>query len=485
MSSILVIDDEKEICHFLRHLLEDKGHKVSFCMSGAEFDRIVEEQPFEFELAFLDIRLPDRNGLDLLQKLKTLQPYCKVIIMTGYSTVKTAVEAIKLGANDFLEKPFDQIEDIENLAEQLLANGASPIQNHIHRLAEQIGCFIGRNKEMNQLFSLAYKFAQKNITVLIEGETGTGKEVLAHFIHHASLRKEYPFIGVNCGAISENLLESELFGHTRGAFTGAAKERKGYFELAGKGTLFLDEIGEAALSTQVKLLRVLETGEFIKVGGEHTQRSQARMIAASHVNLHEAVSKGTFREDLLYRLDVVKLTIPPLRERLDDIPLFIENYLERNHVNVTFTQETIDLLTQYSWPGNVRELVNVIKRAVTLAEGETTLITPDFLPPKFTRSLISPAKERIQLPSRSKSSSNQGFGEYLHNWQKELRQLWNSEEVMNLEAVLSMIKSMETEAVNAFIHKALTKTVGNRKEAVDMLGISMRKLRYYLNEKNK
>lgn len=483
MSRILVIDDEREICHFLRRLLEDKGHKVSFCMSGAEFDRIVGEQPFE--LAFLDIRLPDRNGLDLLQSLKILQPYCKVIVMTGYSTVKTAVEAIKLGANDFIEKPFDHIEDIENLTEQLLANGATPTQNNIHSLAEQIGCFIGENKEMNQLFSLAYKFAQKNITVLIEGETGTGKEVLAHFIHHASLRQDYPFIGVNCGAISENLLESELFGHTRGAFTGAAKERKGYFEHAGKGTLFLDEIGEATLSTQVKLLRVLETGEFIKVGGENTLRSQARMIAASHVNLHEAVSKGAFREDLLYRLDVVKLTIPPLRERLDDIPLFIDNYLERNHVNVTFTQETIELLSQYSWPGNVRELVNVIKRAVALAEGETTLITPEFLPPKFTQSLLSLTKECTQTPSKSKSSSPQGFEVYLHNWQHELRQLWKAEEVMNLEAVLSMIKFIEIEAVNAFIHKALTKTVGNRKEAVDMLGITMRKLRYYLNEKNK
>lgn len=484
MSRILVIDDEREICHFLSHLLSDKGHSVTICTSGAEFDRIISEQ--QYELAFLDVRLPDRNGLEILQSLKVLQPFCKVIVMTGYSTVKTAVEAIKLGANDFIEKPFDNIEDIEDLVEQLLKSGATPALNNVYELAKQLGCFIGQNEKMNQLFSLAYKFAQKNITILINGETGTGKEVLAQYIHHASLRHEYPFIGVNCGAISENLLESELFGHTKGSFTGAAKERKGYFELADKGTLFLDEIGEASIATQVKLLRVLETGEFMKVGGENKLRSRARLIAASHVDLYEAVSNGTFREDLLYRLDVVKLTIPPLRERMEDIPLFIEHYLEKNDLYLSFAPETIHLLSQYNWPGNVRELVNVIKRAVALAEGETTLITPRFLPSKFDQSFSASAVEEItQIVMPPKVHSPQEFNAYLHKWQQEMLDKWNREEMTTLEDVNRMLKSLETEAVNAFIHKALQKTVGNRKEAIQMLGITMRKLRYYLNERNK
>jgi len=479
MAHILVVDDEKEICFFLNHLLSDKGHDVTLCTSGKDFDFIKENQTFD--LAFLDVRLPDRTGLDILQDLKAIQPFCKVVIMTGYSTVKTAVDAIKLGAYDFIEKPFDDIEDIEHLTDRLLADEPISGLDHVHDLAARIGCFIGQNEEMNQLFSLAYKFAQKNVTVLIEGETGTGKEVLAHFIHHASLRTNYPFIGVNCGAISEHLLESELFGHTKGSFTGAAKDRKGYFELADKGTLFLDEIGEASLTTQVKLLRVLETGEYMKVGGENILRSKARLIAASHVNLHQAVSQGTFREDLLYRLDVVKLIIPPLRKRVHDIPLFIEDYVKKHRLSLSFTEETLELLKSYNWPGNLRELVNVIKRAAALAEGETERITPAFLPPKITAfnqgSVETAAALSTSVPEQEE------FDLFIDQWNREIKDLWFAEELTELQHVLDKIKLMETEVIHAFIDKSLKKTVGNRKEAVELLGITMRKLRYYLNEK--
>ncbi|WML28608.1 sigma-54 dependent transcriptional regulator [Neobacillus sp. OS1-32] len=479
MPDILVVDDEKEICHFLSHLLSDKGYSVNVCTSGKEFDRLIVDRAFD--LAFLDVRLPDRNGLQILQSLKETQPLCKVIVMTGYGTVKTAVEAIKLGADDFIEKPFDHIEDIENLADQLLGNGPAPAVNCVHELASRLDCFIGKNEEMNQLYTLAYKFAQKNVTVLIQGETGTGKEVLAHYIHQASLRRDSPYMAVNCGAISENLLESELFGHTKGAFTGAARERKGYFELAGKGTLFLDEIGEASLATQVKLLRVLETGEYIKVGGEHTERSKARLIAASHVDLQQAVARGTFREDLLYRLDVVKLTIPPLRKRLEDIPNFIDFYMEKQGLKLTFTQETLNYLQHYNWPGNVRELVNVIKRAAALAEGETSVITPEFLPAKLTAA----TSKQETAATVDTSDIKLGFEEYLKKWQLEMLEMWKKEETFGLHKVLAMMKSLETETTNTFIQKALKKTIGNRAEAARLLGITDRKLRYLLNEKNK
>jgi len=474
MANILIVDDEQEIGHFLSYLLSEKGHTVTICTNGKDYDRIVVSQ--EFHLAFLDVRLPDCNGLDILQNLKNIHHMCKVIVMTCYANVKTAVDAIKLGANDFIEKPFDDIEEIEKLVDALLQNEPSTDLNNAREIATKMDFFMGTNKEMNQLYTLAYKFAQKNITVLIEGETGTGKEVLANFIHQASRRAGYPFVPVNCGAITESLLESELFGHTKGAFTGAVKDRKGYFELAGKGTLFLVEIGEASPTTQVKLLRVLETGEFIKVGGETTQLSQARVIAASHVNLHDAVAKGSFREDLLYRLDVVKLKIPPLREQLEDIPAFVNFYLNKLELDVSFDPETLACLCQYDWPGNIRELVNVIQRAVALAEGETTRITPNYLP---ANRFVSSTKS-VEVEARKQIVE---FDEYLRVWQEDILQMWKQDTDPSLPELLDKIKSFETIAAQAFIQKALRKTVGDRKVATKNLGISMRKLRYYLNEK--
>lgn len=482
MSNILIVDDEIELCHFLNYLLCDLGHAVTVCTSREDFDRAIMEK--EFELAFLDIRLPDRNGLDILQHLKQRQPLCKVVVMTGYGTIKTAVSAIKFGADDFIEKPFDNIEDIELLTEQLLVKGSAPADHEALELASRLNCFIGKNEEMNQLYKLAYKFAKKNVTVLIEGETGTGKEVLAHFIHHASKRAGSPFIGVNCGAIQENLLESELFGHTKGAFTGAAKEKKGYFEQAGKGTLFLDEIGEASLATQVKLLRVLETGEFIKVGGETIKKNQARLIAASHVNLEEAVENGTFREDLLYRIDVVKLTIPPLRKRVEDIPQLVDYYLKQHELGLSFTPDTIECLCKYNWPGNMREFVNMIKRVAALAEGETAIITPHYLPSKLMSNSKYLASANVPTAvHQSIPAIEMNFADYLREWCQQMIDTWEDDDVVDLHHVLQMIKSMEVETLQAIIKKALKRTVGDRKQAAEQLGISLRTLRYYLNEK--
>ncbi|PAQ12813.1 response regulator [Bacillaceae bacterium SAOS 7] len=475
MAQILIIDDEIEVGRFLTHLFEDKKHKVTHGVSGKEFDQLITDR--RFDLAFIDVRLPDRNGLDILRTLRAAQPHCQSVIMTGYSTVKMAVEAIQIGASDFIEKPFEDIEDIERLAEQLIDTQLPSSHQDALYIANELNCFIGNNSQMRQLFMLAYKFAQKNMTVLIQGETGTGKEVLAHFIHEASKRAKEHFVGINCGAISEHLLESELFGHTKGAFTGALKDRKGYFELASKGTLFLDEIGEASSSVQVKLLRVLETGEYMKVGSEVTERTHTRLIAATHVDLHEAVNEKRFREDLLYRLDVIKLTIPPLRERIEDLPKFIDFYFTQAKVPLHFSEEAMAILCDYDWPGNVRELVNVLKRTIALADGEMTIIPPELLPEKL---LCRPVATSTSIPLPTPSFEN-----YVQTWQQQLLDAWNSPQEMKLDEIQQKMKQLESEAMKAFITKSLKDTLGNRKEAAKRLGISTRQLRYLLNERKK
>jgi two-component system, NtrC family, response regulator len=478
MTNVLIIDDEREVCTFFLHLLEGKGYRVKLGWSGKDFLKLI--QQYSFDLALIDVKLPDTNGLELLKQLKSVQPSCKAIIMTGYSTVKTAVEAIKYGASDYIEKPFDDIDELEKTIEELLDSEIHSSQHDMYKLAEALGFVIGTNKEMNNLIKLAYKIAKKNVNVLIEGETGTGKEVLAHFIHQASMRYDQPFIGINCGALSETLLESELFGHEKGAFTGALKEKKGIFEIANRGTLFLDEIGEASLATQVKLLRVLETGEYIRVGGETVRKTNTRIIAASHVNLSQAVKEKTFREDLLYRLDVVKLTIPPLRERIDDLPILIEHFLKKLNSTLIFSDDAILQMKQYSWPGNVRELFNVVKRAVTLAEGETMVITPDYLPEKIrteTNMLSAPSDE-------TKNNKEMDLESYLQNWTSYILSLWKeNNERLDLQHVLDAVKDLETQIGRFFVWKTLKETLGDKKEAAERLNITVRQLRYLLKEK--
>ncbi|MBE3569585.1 MAG: sigma-54-dependent Fis family transcriptional regulator [Bacillales bacterium] len=478
MANILVIDDEMEVGTFFLHFLEEKGFHVKIGFNGEDFRHLIQEQ--SFDLAFIDVKLPDANGLDLLKQMKKTTPSCQVIIMTGYSTVKTAIEAIKNGASDYIEKPFDDLDQLETLIEELLNTRSTSSDSDVYKLSESLGFIIGKNKEMNDLVKLAYKIAKKNVNVLIEGETGTGKEVLAHFIHSASMRSDQPFFGINCGAISETLLESELFGHEKGAFTGAVKEKKGIFEIASKGTLFLDEIGEASLSTQVKLLRVLETGESIRVGGEAIRRTNTRIIAASHVDLAQAAAEKTFREDLLYRLDVVKLTLPPLRKRIEDLPLLIEFFLQKLQTNLSFSEDTIEQMKQYHWPGNIRELLNVIKRAVTLAEGETTIITPHYLPDKMKTAAPSP---QIELFNEKNNDDDTDLETYLNEWTSYILELWKNNREVDLEQVLSSVKELEMQIGRSFVMKTLKQTVGNRKKAAEQLNISVRKLRYLLKEK--
>lgn len=381
---VLIIDDEVDVGTFFTRLLQKKGYHVTVSVSGAGAKNLIEEGVFN--VALVDIKLPDADGLSLLQQIKSLQPNCEVIIMTGYSTTRTAVKAIQFGAYDYLEKPFEDIGEVEELIEKAASYGSGSRDNSLDDaewapIAERVGFQVGPSPAIRRMLTIAYKIARKNINVLIQGETGTGKEVLARFIHAASNRADRIFIPVNCGALPENLLESELFGHEKGAFTGAASMRRGIFELANRGTLFLDEIGEASLPIQVKLLRVLETGEFLRVGGEKSIKTDVRIIAATNIDLEQALKDKTLREDLYYRLDVVRLDMPPLRARRDDIPVLVEHFVKKIDPCMHVSIDTMQLLGAYPWPGNIRELANSISQAAALCDDK--IILPEHLSSKF------------------------------------------------------------------------------------------------------
>lgn len=405
---ILIIDDEHHVGTFFSRLLRGKGYRIGVASSGVQAHELIDRE--KFDVAMVDLKLPDADGLSLLQYIKSVQPQCEVIIMTGYSTTRTAVKAIQYGAFDYIEKPFDDIGLVEQLIEKALSFGKTAGQpGKIYswsKVAEDIGFQVGKTPQMTSLVSIAERIAAKDINVLIHGETGTGKEVLAKFVHAASHRSDKPFLAINCGALPENLLESELFGHERGSFTGASVQRKGIFELANNGTLFLDEIGEASLSIQVKLLRVLETGEFLRVGGEKPVKTNVRIIAATNVDLEEAVSQKAFREDLFYRLDVIRLELPPLRERKEDIPHLVEHFMQRFFdrnagTMPVFSQSCMEAMLNYHWPGNIRELANSVEQALALCEGNTIL--PEHLAGKFNGQTMYVVKADIGEPQRANS----------------------------------------------------------------------------------
>ena len=483
MNHLLIVDDELEVQHFFEYLLRNKPITLTFAGSAAEANSAIQNRPYD--AALVDLKLPDGTGLDILRSLKKTHPTCRVVLMTGYSTVKSALEAIRWGADDYIEKPFADIDELEQLIDSLLVPLTGGQHDERLRIAKEAGLIVGTNRAMHELIALAWKVARKNVTVLIEGETGTGKEVLARFLHMASMRQDEPFIGVNCGALTETLLESELFGHEKGSFTGASSLRRGLFEVASRGTLFLDEIGDATPAIQVKLLRVLETKSFIRVGGEQPLRTDARIIAASHVNLPDAAARGTFREDLLYRLDVVKLSIPPLRERLEDIPLLARHLLDRNGgANFAFSADSLALMQSYDWPGNVRELANVVARALALADRDTHVLTPDFLPPTLLPATGSAcAITDVQPSSPAYVPPVPELEHELDAWKQSILTVWNESGTISLPDVLDRVKEMERIIGTAFVKKALRETLGNRKKASEQLNISVRTLRYLLHEK--
>ncbi|WP_449246887.1 sigma-54-dependent transcriptional regulator [Desulfarculus baarsii] len=375
MNRILVVDDEKNYLVVLEALLRGEGYDVRTADNGQAALRLADED--EPDLVITDMKMPRMSGIELIQALRVDHPDLPVIVMTAYGTVENAVEAMKLGATDYIIKPFENRELLLT-TEKTLRMRRLMTQNRL--LREELagyGEIIGQSKPMRQVFALVDKVADAKATVLITGESGTGKELIARALHSRSSRAEEPFVAVNCMAITETLLESELFGHERGSFTGATERRKGRFELAHRGTLFLDEIGEISPTTQVKLLRVLQERTFERVGGNQPIAVDVRIVAATNRDLGAMVKKGAFREDLFYRLNVVRLDMPPLRERTDDLPLLVAHFVKKYAAEVgrqppTVSAEAMQALYRHPWPGNVRELENALERAVILAGGEIT-----------------------------------------------------------------------------------------------------------------
>lgn len=480
LKRILVVDDEKEICTFFSYLLKNKGYEVTTIQSGREAQETIDRE--KFHLALLDLKLPDIDGLTLLKQIKRKTCRCQVIIMTGYSTVKSAIAAMQMGALDYIEKPFDDLNELERLIDNAL-NAVSHDQDvNLQEMAEESGLVLGENEKMLQVVDMARRIAVKNVTVLVQGETGTGKEVIARFIHHCSKRSKNPFIPINCAAISETLLESELFGYEKGAFTGANKTRKGYFEIASNGSLFLDEISEASLSTQAKLLRVLESGEFMRVGGENIMKTESRIIAATNVVLDEAVNNRIFRQDLFYRLDVLTVRIPPLRDRKEDIPFFLNYYLKhftegKDGEGREFARETVDILIEYDWPGNVRELVNLIQRLIAVVD--EPVIKPRHLPEKLLNSL------KFRLAGGGGNDTAKPGADIFNVLDKEADRLvarlehqMREQKNLDLAGVLDNLTNLKNSVAKNLVKKALAETLGDRKAAADLLGISPRTLKY-------
>jgi DNA-binding NtrC family response regulator len=384
MSTILIVDDKSSMRKVLHQTLEGDPHQILEAEDGEKALEIVKTK--HVDVIITDIKMPKVDGMTLLRMIKELDSEIVVIIMTAYGTIETAVEAMKLGAYDYVTKPFST-EQVKLTVEKAVERQKLFYENKYLRekLNDQYNYkrIVGNSPSMQPVYELIDKVAPTDTAVLIRGDSGTGKELVAHAIHFNSRRKDKPFIKVNCAVLAEGVLESELFGHERGSFTGAAGKRIGRFELASGGSIFLDEIGDISLSTQVKLLRVLQEKEFERVGGTENIRADVRVIAATNKNLEEGIKKGQFREDLFFRLNVVPIVVPPLRERREDIERLAQHFLNRYGLEANkkiskIDKKALDLLIRYNWPGNVRELENAIQRAVVLSDADT--IYPSNLP---------------------------------------------------------------------------------------------------------
>lgn len=449
MKTVLIVDDEVGIRESLRMILKTE-YRVLTASSGIEALKVQErEQP---DVVFLDIRMPGMDGMRVLAELRRTTPDTPVIMLTATQTLRTAVEAMKLGAYDYLTKPF-HVQEIKGLIQKVVAERQARVAR-VETVAEagQSYCpdgIVGESRAMRELSGLVKQVAAGRSTVLITGESGTGKELIAHAVHRHSSSHNRPFIAINCAAIPETLVESELFGHEKGAFTDAREKRIGKFEQADGGTLFLDEIGDLSLYTQVKLLRVLQQREFLRLGGETTVKVDVRVIAATNMDLEKAVAEGKFRHDLYYRINVVPLYVPPLRERADDIPHLVEHFLrvkadheDGRHKRIS--REALDIMTEYAWPGNVRELVNVIERCVVLCPSDT--IDAEDLPYHVRESVRRNNLKELVLEGTSP------FDEASREFEYDI------------------------------IFEALRKTNFNQTEAASLLGISRRILKYKMDK---
>jgi len=393
---ILVIDDEEKMCWALERALSQEGYQVVTATRGLQGIELAKKS--EPSLVILDLKMPDIGGIEVLKQIKEINSSLPVIMITAHGSIDTAIEAMKIGATDYITKPF-KLEEIKlQIAKALnLSNLENQLNLAQQELGNKYGKIVGQCDAIKEVALLIRQVAKTGATVLITGESGTGKEVAAVEIHKASNRADRPFIAVNCAALPEQLLESELFGHERGAFTGATTKKKGRFEIADKGTILLDEIGEMPISMQAKLLRVLQERCFERVGGTETIHVDVRVIATTNIDLATAISNGTFREDLYYRLNVMRISIPPLRSRKEDIPLLVNHFLEKfdpSH-SKKISSKAMKILTNYNWPGNIRELQNAIERALIVCQG--TEIQPVHFPEELLSGLEETSTPIITL----------------------------------------------------------------------------------------
>jgi two-component system response regulator PilR (NtrC family) len=457
MANLLIVDDELSMRQFLTHLFQREGHSIRVAENGRRAMDLQRQQPVDVIIS--DVRMPDMGGIDLLRATKELHPQTEVIMMTAFANEETAREAVKLGAFNFIYKPFDNdlLKVIVQRAVQKIADDrektALQVENEAlikgQRARGQLGNIIGRSGSMQSVYQMIETVAAVQSTVLITGESGTGKELVARAIHDLSPRAQKPFVSVNCGAFTETLLESELFGYIKGSFTGATANRKGLFEAADQGTIFLDEIGEMSPAMQVKLLRVLQERKVRPVGAHAEMEINTRVIAATNRDLSAMIKDGSFREDLYYRVSVIPMVLPPLRERGEDISElaehFIAKYCAQQGRQMTISGPAMRLLEAYSWPGNVRELEHTIERAVALER--TEMIQPERLPEQITNYSPTRISSDLELP----------------------------EEGINLTAHLDQLEK-------TYVLEALKRTDGNQTNAAELLKMSVRSLRHLLDK---
>lgn len=446
---LLIIDDEKNILDLLNVVFKKEGYDVTICLSSSKALEYVDDR--DFDIILTDIKMPETSGMQILQHVKRIKPEIPVIMITAFGTIKQSVEALQAGALDYIVKPFD-VEELKIIVAQGLERKKLREENIFLKkeLRDRFSPnnMLGKSKKMQEINNLIEKIAATDSTVLITGESGTGKEMAARNIHFFSARKDAPFVSINCGALPENLLESELFGHVKGSFTGAVSDKKGMFEMAESGILFLDEIGEMSPWTQVKVLRALQDRKIRRVGGTEEITVDVRIVSATNKDLKAAIANGSFREDLFYRLNVISLEMPPLRDRKEDIPLLINHFFKKTCEKLgrrmkRIIPETMDVFEFYHWPGNVRELENVVERIVAIEERET--ITRKSLP----QDLLLPRKKTA----------------------------------VNFELIpdFDLNETLDEIAI-AYISKALDESGGNLKEASRHLGVNYRSFRYMLEK---
>lgn len=454
--SVLVVDDRENVRNMLAAHLAEQGYEAEAAATGEAALDVFERKIFD--VVITDMRMPGMDGLEVIRAVKEISPDTVVVVITAYAEMENAIEAMKEGAFDYIKKPF-KLDEIDAVISKAFQTARLLQENRLLREAVErrysFSRIVARSRPMQRVFTTIEKVAGTDSTALILGETGVGKELVARAIHYNSRRREAPFVVVDCAAIPATLIGSELFGHVRGAFTGAVATKPGMFEVAHGGTLFLDEIGELDAALQVKLLRALEEGVIMRVGDTAPRRVDVRLITATNKELAEEVASGRFRKDLYFRINVVPISIPPLRERKEDIPLlvrhFCETYAEENEKPVrNFAPDALDALVNYSWPGNVRELQNVVERCNLMSDVE--VITPAELPPEITGRAAAPPRPASAVPP---------------------------EETQPLkDQVARAVGDIEKEA----IRQALRETGNKRQEAADLLGISRRSLFYKIKE---